>query len=97
MTDPMLKITVDQIIEASPLLPDTPELREALGLAYQSGAFEAAVAPSAPGDPAAAEREATNFAVAATLALKTGALPPLQAALDAHLKRKGMTINREED
>jgi hypothetical protein len=87
MTDPFLKITVDEILRASPM-PDTPELREALAQAYEAGALEAGVAPTAPGDPAAAEREATDFAVAARLALTTGAMAPLQAVLDTHIKRK---------
>lgn len=87
MTDPMLQVNLDEIIAASPL-PDTPELREALANAYQAGAFESAVAPVAPGDPAAAEREATQFAVAARLAINTGAMSPLKSVLDAHLKRK---------
>lgn len=87
MHDPMLKITVDDILENA-TVPDTPELRELLEAAYGAGALEAAVAPSAPGDPAAAEREADEFAVAARLALSTGAMSPLEAVLNRHVARK---------
>jgi hypothetical protein len=87
MHDPMLKITIDDILENASL-PDTPELRALLTSAYEAGALEGLAAPSAPGDPAAAEREAGEFAVAARLALNTGAMTPLRGVLDAHIARK---------
>lgn len=91
MTDAMKRINLDDIADGAPF-EVTPEIRELLGRAYDAGAFEAAVAPSAPGDPAAAEREATEFAVAATLLLdkdeQTGKRL-LRAILDKHLARKG--------
>lgn len=89
MNDPMRKINIDQILDGS-TLANTPELRALLEEAYDVGALEAAVAPSAPGDPAAAEREATTFAVAAKLVLSRPAigLAVLQSVLDAHLARK---------
>lgn len=84
----MMQVNIDEILANAPSSPTPEQLRKLLEAAYTAGAFEAAVAPSAPGDPAAAEKEATNFAVAARLALNTGALAPLRSALDAHLARK---------
>jgi hypothetical protein len=90
MSDSMMKVNLDEILKDSSL-PETPELRRVLEQAYNAGAFEAAVAPSAPGDPAAAEREAEQFAVAARLVLDHPNAPgrdALRSVLDAHLARK---------
>jgi hypothetical protein len=49
---------------------DTPALRELLSRAYDTGVLEASATPVAPGDPARAEEECDQFAVAVTLLLR---------------------------
>lgn len=88
MTNPMMQVNIDQILAEAPANPTPEQLRTLLETAYTAGALEQAVAPPLPGDPETAEREAEAFAVAARLAITTGALTPLQAILDAHIARK---------